>query len=175
MTQVARQEALAARWHLKGQDVAQILGPTGAAFWDKLLTPSDPAEILHQLEYRIEAGSAKKPNKALDQANMATAIQSLFQPLWQYAAQTGNVNPVNALISAWGKSIDLDVTQFLLPVPPPPPAPAQPGQPGQGPPQQQQGSGQSSPPGQNGQHKPAPPQGGQGPPVAPPQTVTAGS
>lgn len=175
MTELARKEALAARWHLKGQDVALVLGPMGAAWWDQLLTPSDPAEVMHQLEYRIEAGSAKKPNKALDQANMQQAIQNLFAPLFQYASATGNVGPVNALIAAWAKSIDLDATPFLLPQPPPPPAaPAGPGEP----PGQPGPSANGAPPappafGPQGPG-PAGPPVSQGPPVEPVPQINQG-
>ncbi len=141
MSGLARKEALAARWHLKGQDVEPVMGQMGAQWWDSLLATSDPAEILHELEYRIEAGSAKKPNKGTEQANMQSAMQQLFPTLWSYAQMTANIGPVNSLITAWAKSIDLDPTGFLMEPPPPPPAPEPTGGPGgapPGPPQQPQ-------------------------------------
>lgn len=156
MSLLARQEALCARWHLQGSDVQAPLGPMGAQWWQQLVVPSNPTEILHQLEYRIEAGSAKKPNKSLDQNNMQQAMQTLFTPLWGLAMQTGQVKQINALLTAWAKSIDLDATDFLLPQPPPQPAPgtAPPpgGPPGQSPQrngtpsQQPQPAGQPGPP-----------------------------
>lgn len=130
MGEAARKEAFGARWHVKPQDVVPVMGPIGAQWWGQLVTASDPAELLHQLEYRIEAGSTKKPNLARDSENMKTAMQTLFMPLWQLAMQSGNVGPVNALLTAWAKSIDLDVSQFLLPPPQAqPPGIAPPGQP----------------------------------------------
>ena len=51
---------------------------------------SDPREIIHQLEYRIEAGSIRKPNKDRDVANMQQAVQQLFAPFWNYGMQTMN-------------------------------------------------------------------------------------
>lgn len=131
MTDVARKEAFAARWHLRGPDVAAPLGPVGAELWEALVVPTDPAAVLYSLEYRIEANSARKPNKALEAANMGEAVQQLFAPLWQYAQMTGNVGPVNALIRDWARSRDLDPAQYLLEPPPPPPAPEP--APGQGP------------------------------------------
>lgn len=124
MTDVARLEALAARWHLQPPDVAPVLGQYGAQAWGTLVAPSDPSALLHQLEYRIEAGSARKPNKARDADNANQAMQTLFQPLWQYAMQTGQVGPVNALITAWAKAMDMDASPFLIQPPPPPVAPA---------------------------------------------------
>lgn len=139
MSDVARKEALAARWHLQGQDVQPVMGQVGARWWDVFVTASDPAEILHQLEYRIEAGSAKKPNKALERDNMQQAMQNLFPSLFTYAQATGNVGPINNLITAWAKSIDLEAAGFLL-QPPPPPAPAPGPAPGPNQPQHQQGA-----------------------------------
>lgn len=127
MSEISRKEALAARWHLKGQDVLPILGPTGGQMWDVLVTASNPAEVIHELEYRIEANSAKKPNKAQDLASIQQVMQTLFKPFWEYAAQTGNVTPINNVIAAWAKSMDMEPGPFMLPLPPPPP------QAGQGP------------------------------------------
>lgn len=129
MTLAARMEALAARWHLTGKDVEPVLGPIGGQMWDQLVTAADPAAILHQLEYRIEAGSARKPNKEGAIANMTQAIQTLFQPLYQYAMTSGNVGPVNALIEQWCKANDIEPGPFLLtPPPPPPPVPGEGGE-----------------------------------------------
>jgi len=119
-TDVARKEALACRWHLKAQDVQQVMGKEGSYWWSQLVESSDPAEITHQLEYRIEAGSARKPNKERDAQNMKDAVQTLFQPLFTYAQATGNVNPLNALITDWAKSLDMDPSRYILSTPPPP-------------------------------------------------------
>ena len=150
MSAVARKEALAVRWHLQPQDVQPLLGQVGAMMWGQYIVGGDPYAMVHQLEYRIEAGSTKKPNRQRDQQNAKDAMQSLFAPLFQYAGTTGNVGPVNALISFWAKTIDLDAHQFLLAPPPPPmpptgaggkPGPGGPPHPGQppagGPPQGQ--------------------------------------
>ncbi len=140
MSLVARQEALTARWLLTGQDVNAVMGPVGSALWDKLIVPSDPAEILYQLEYRIESGSARKPNKDRDRDNMQQAMTTLLPFFQNVAMQTGMVEPFNALIVNWAKTIDLDPAGMLLPQPPPPQPTPQGGQPqGQGPPAQQQG------------------------------------
>lgn len=132
MTGIARKEALAARWHLQAEDVAPILGQVGAMFWNQFVVPSDPAEILHQLEYRIEANSARKPNQARDSANLQQAMQVLLAPFFQYAGATGNVDPVNTLVSEWGKSVDMDTKGMMLAPPPPPPEPEAKGPPSQG-------------------------------------------
>ena len=122
MSEAARLEAFAARWHLTGADIAPVFGPAVAAAWDRTVTAADPGALVNQLEYRIEAGSTRKPNRERDAANMKDAIQFLFQPLFQVAAQTGNAGPVNALIADWAKSLDIDPEPYLIALPPPPPA-----------------------------------------------------
>lgn len=124
MTQAARQEALAARWHLEPErDILPIMGQIGAMWWGQFITPTDPAEIMHQLEYRIEAGSAKKPNLEKQAADADAAMQQLFQPMFQIAMEHGEVGPCNALITVWAESHQWDASKFLIPQPPPPPPP----------------------------------------------------
>ena len=126
MTEVARKEALAARWHLSNQDILPVMGPIGAQLWIQLVESSDPAEVLYQLEYRIEAGSARKPNKDRDAANLQQAMQIMLQPFFQYGMQTGDMNPLNKLVAEWAKAIDLDPEGYaLMPPPLPPPMPAE--------------------------------------------------
>jgi hypothetical protein len=170
MSEVARKEAFMARWHLDPQDILPILGPVGAYFWSQIVTPTDPNELLHSLEYRIEAGSARKPNKDRDAANMQQAIQTLLPILMQYAQATGQLQPLNALLQDWAKSIDLDASKYMLVPPPPPPMPP-PGAapPGGGPPQ---ANGQAPPKGKGASPPPAQPEPGtqgtpQGPPAGP--------
>lgn len=126
MSEIARKEALGIRWHLQPADVQPILGQVGTYYWQQFVYAANPSELLHQLEYRIEAGSAKKPNKDRDAQNMQSAMTSLFPFLSQIATATGQVGPVNALITDWAKSIDLDASKYIIQPPPPPPMPTGP-------------------------------------------------
>ncbi len=155
MSELARKEALAIRWHLVGADVAPIMGPVAAQFWDQLVVPSDPSEIMHQLEYRIEAGSAKKPNKDRDAANMQTAMQTLLPVFQQYMMATGDTTAINQLLADWAKSIDLPAEKYMLKPPPPPAPPAGPPAPGGAPPAPAPGGAPPAPP----PGPPAPPPG----------------
>lgn len=128
MTEVARKEALACRWHLEAKDISPVMGPIGAQLWTELVESSDPAEVLYQLEYRIEAGSARKPNKDRDAANLQQAMQIILNPLFTYGSTYGDWAPFNKLIHDWARSIDLDPEGYALtaqPLPPPPPMPAE--------------------------------------------------
>lgn len=133
MGELARKEALASRWLLTPEDVAPILGPLGVYAWQQFVMTLDPAEVAHEYEYRIESGSARKPNKATRVEQMNTALQTLG-PVLQQLIPMGNVEPFNALIMDWADSMDLDASPYLVP-PMPPPMPM-PGPPGAAPPQE---------------------------------------
>lgn len=120
MSEVAKKEAFAAKWHLEPQDVAPILGPLGAQWWQQFVLSAPPTDIVHGLQFRIEAGSARKPNKDRDIANANQAMQNMFQPLLSVAS-TGQVQPINAVMTMWCKANDIDPSGFMIQPPPPPP------------------------------------------------------
>lgn len=127
MAEVAASEAMALRWHIKGQDVSQIIGPVAAMAWDNYVVTTDLAAACHQLEYRIEAGSMKRPNKTTQNQQINQAFQVLSPVFTQYATATGDMNPLNNLIGDYTKSLELDPGRYQLSAPIPPPQP-----PGQG-------------------------------------------
>lgn len=120
MSELARKEALAARWLLTPQDVAPVLGPLGAQAWAQMMEQTDINTLAREYDYRIEAGSARKPNKAGKVEQMQMALQTLG-PILQGLVPMGQVGPMNALLSEWAKSLDIDAKQFMIPQPPPPP------------------------------------------------------
>ena len=151
MSALSRKEAMAARWLLQPKDVMPVIGPLGAQAWQMHLSPKtgeDIATIAKEFDYRIETGSARKPNKAFKQEQMQMALQTLG-PVLQGLIGAGVVDPFNALISAWAESMDLDSAPFLVPPPPPPPPPPEPGLP---PPEGVAGAAADGPP-------PLPPEG----------------
>lgn len=132
---LSRREAFASRWLLEPQDVEPILGPLGAAAWAQHVKALDPGIIAREFEYRIEAGSARKPNKATRIEQMQAALQTLG-PILQGLVPMGIVDPLNSLLTDWAESLDIDAKPYLIPPPPPPPQPgvppgAPPGPPGQ--------------------------------------------
>lgn len=123
MGEIALKEAFCAYWNLTGMDVSPCLGQQGGQWWDQFVANADPKEILYQLEYRIEAGSVRKPNRNRDQQNANQAMQTLFVPFMNHATATMDYGPVNALIQFWAKTLDMDAGAFMLKPPPPPPMP----------------------------------------------------
>ena len=120
MTELARKEALAARWLLSPQDVAPIVGPIGAVAWEQHVSSLEPIQVAREYEYRIESGSARKPNKATRAEQMQAALQNLG-PVLSGLIGSGIVDPFNALVKDWADSLDLDASPYLIPPPPPPP------------------------------------------------------
>lgn len=158
MSMLARREALAARWLLQAQDVAPILGPLGAEVWQQQVQQMELNQLAREFDYRIEAGSARKPNKAGRVEQMQMAVQTLGPVLQQLIPQ-GIVDPFNALITDWAKSLDIDPKPYMIPPPPPPPPPAPPGDPASAPPSDGNGP---LPPGETG---------GGGPDQVPPEMM----
>tara|TARA_Y100001978_G_scaffold38626_1_gene34412 strand:+ start:107 stop:1840 length:1734 start_codon:yes stop_codon:yes gene_type:complete len=122
MSLVARKEALAARWLLQPSDVAPVVGPLGAEIWGQSVQSMDVHSLAREFDYRVEAGSARKPNKASEVEKMQMAVQTLA-PVLQGMIPMGVVGPMNALLTDWAKSLDLDAEPYLIPPPPPPPSP----------------------------------------------------
>jgi hypothetical protein len=143
MSALARKEALAARWLLQPQDVAPVLGPLGAEVWSQQIQQMDVHALAREFDYRIEAGSARKPNKAGRVEQMNMAVQTLG-PILQGLIPMGQVAPMNALLSDWCKALDIDPKPYMIPPPPPPP----PGPSGPLPPDAQEG--EQPPPGDGG-------------------------
>ena len=149
---VARKEALLARWLVQPQDVAPLMGPMAAQAWQMHVQQEDPDSIVREYDYRVEAGSARKPNIATKTENMNNLMQ-VMMPVAQGMLQAGQPNLFNQLMTAWGKVNQMDVSEFAVPSPPPPPPP--PPQQGGGPPGQQQNGPPPGPP----PEQPPPPQG----------------
>jgi hypothetical protein len=119
MSLLARREALAARWLLEPQDIAPVLGNMGAAGWAQFIMRRDIVSLTRELLYRVEAGSARKPNKSSRVEQMQMAVQTLG-PILSNLAGAGMTEPFNALMKDWADSLDIDATPYMLPPPPPP-------------------------------------------------------
>lgn len=138
LSDVARKEALLARWLIDPQDVAPLLGPMAAQAWQLHVRNEDPDSIVREYSYRVEAGSARKPNLATKTENLNNLLQ-VTMPVAQGLLQAGKPELFNKLLEAWGKVNQMDVGDYLVPPPPPPPPgppPAPPGKPPQTPPPQ---------------------------------------
>jgi hypothetical protein len=131
LSEVARKEALLARWLVYPQDVAPLLGPMAAQAWQMHVQGEDPEGIVREYAYRVEAGSARKPNIATKAENLNNFLQ-IAMPVAQGLLQAGIPNMFNALMETWGQVNEMDVSNYM--VPPPPPAPPEGAPPAEAPP-----------------------------------------
>ena len=159
MSLLARKEALAARWLLNPTDIEPVLGPLGAQVWASTIQATDIHALAREYDYTILAGSARKQNRAGKVEQMQMALQTLG-PVLQGLIPQGIVAPFNALITDWAKSIDVDATPYMVPLPPPPPPPGPaddgPPQPGAEPPSDGGGGAPPAEPEAQGPPGPAP-------------------
>jgi hypothetical protein len=121
MREVARSERLTAYFAgVSGKDVSSLLGPIGSAIWDQFVTQGDPETVLFEMDVTIEAGSARKPNKDRDMANVQQLAPALM-PIFAKVMESGQVQPFNAFLDKIGHAMDEDVTRLHIQPPPGPP------------------------------------------------------
>jgi hypothetical protein len=113
-TEVAQMEKMCCRFFIKGSDVEPLIGKSGSMLWEQLVEKQDPELVVRQIDATVEAGSARKPNRARDTTNINTVMPALFPELSKHADATTDTNPLNALIEMWGRAIDMDVTKLQL-------------------------------------------------------------
>lgn len=137
---VAAKEAIACRYHLRGEDVFPVMGNMASLVWNDLVSTPDIIVASKQLQYSIESGSIQRPNKNFQMQQTDEAMTTLLPVFNQYASMTGDVTPMNNLLGDWAKSRQLDPSRYQL-LPPPPPSPDVP--PSQG---ESSGGGSNPPP-----------------------------
>jgi hypothetical protein len=123
MSEVAIKEAVAPLPPVVGRHRPRH-GRPGGQVWDGYVSSQDLNVVTRQLDYRIEAGSTKKPNKDTQVQQMDQAVQVMLPVFQQYATMTGDMLPMNNLIADWAKSRDLNPARYQLNYAPPAPAPA---------------------------------------------------
>lgn len=122
LSEVARKEALMARWLIEPQDVAPLLGDMAAQAWQLHVLNEAPDNIVREYSYRVEAGSARKPNIASKVENLNSAMQ-IIMPVAQGLLQAGRPELFNAMLEDWGSTMNFDISRYMVPPPPPPQEP----------------------------------------------------
>lgn len=116
--EVEIREMQAAQWYCTPQDVQPSVGTLGAMVWERYVMPMDVDHVVRGFDYRIEAGSARKPNKA-NKAQQLLELGQYLLPVLQEFAGGGVVEPWNAYISDMARNLDLDPSAYLLQPPQP--------------------------------------------------------
>lgn len=124
MSMIARKEGMAARWMLDIDSVSPVLGQRGAQLWQQFVMSGEIDDVVREFHYRVEAGSARKPNKDTRVAQITQAMQA-WASVINYALQHGEVGVINAMLKDYGEAMDIETKDYMLqPPPPPPPDPA---------------------------------------------------
>ena len=121
MSELGWMEAFAAKWHCEPErDIAPVLGPDAAMFWEQQITALPPEAIIHGLEFKVEAGSIRKKNFVKATADADRMMQQ-FGPFYQNIAMTQfNVEPWNGLVRQFCDAYQIEAQPFILPPMQPP-------------------------------------------------------
>lgn len=109
----AMKEIEAAVWSCSGEDFRGTIGDQGSYFWDTYIRSQDFETIVRDYKYRIEAGSARKPNKANRLRSLSEFSQQAMPGIMQ-ELQKGNPQPWNALMEDYAKAMDVDASRYLI-------------------------------------------------------------
>ena len=109
----AMKEMEAAEWSLSADDVRPVLGASASYIWTKQIKSQSFEKTVRDYDYRVEAGTARKPNKVNRVRQLNEFAQIAMPQLQQFAAQ-GNPGPYNALIEDWAKANDLDPARYMV-------------------------------------------------------------
>lgn len=118
LSEVETREMQAARWFCEAKDFVGPCGQMGAMVWQNYVMTSDVEDIVRGYTYTIEAGSARRPNKA-EKAEQLISLGQYVLPVMQEMALGGMVDPWNAFIADLAKNLDINPQPYLLAAPDP--------------------------------------------------------
>lgn len=119
MKRVHKSIAMAARWHLVPQtDIAPVMGQMHAMLWQQLIYSSDIETVVRELDYTVEAGSARKPNLAREQDQMQQAMQIILPIASGIYTGTGDPTLLNSVLRDWARSQEIDQSRYVIQPPP---------------------------------------------------------
>ena len=117
-SEVARKEAIGARWLLDGQKMAPIVGPELAEAWD-VYRPGDLKAMMAEYDYTIEFGSMRKRTPQY-RSDVAAQRLDRMAPLY---LSVGDLEGFNRAFIEWEKANGTpEPEQFALTSQPPPEA-----------------------------------------------------
>jgi len=111
----AMKEWQAAVWLLDGQDVIGPLGPAGAWVFENRIVTEEFMAVAADYNYRLVAGSGRKPNKA-NRVNALVQLGQVATPYWTQLLQMGIVGPYNQWVVESAKALEIDdYEKFTVP------------------------------------------------------------
>lgn len=122
--ELATTEAHTTRLYIRPEDVVTRYGMAGSQVWGQHVYNQDVEKVVRQFNFTISAASIRRPNRERDISNLQEVMAFWVAAVTQYAADTGDWQPLNGVAEKWGKLHDMDVSGMLIP-PPQPPDPVQ--------------------------------------------------
>lgn len=116
LSETAMHEFAACVWACKKEDVEPVLGDLGATIFEQKIQVQDFERVVRDFDYRVSAGTARKPNKQTRLRALNELGQVIVQPLSEFAAQ-GIIEPWNAYVTQVAEALDIDAGEFLIPEP----------------------------------------------------------
>ncbi len=112
--------------HVRGPDIAHIMGDYQAMLWDKYNNSMTLEAFMLEAKTQVISSEIRRPDKERDTANIQSMQQWWLPIAHQYAQTTTRTEPINAMLDLAGEAIDMDVQSLHLPAwTPPPPTPEQ--------------------------------------------------
>jgi hypothetical protein len=109
----ATREIQMLRWNGGHEDVEPILGGLAAHIFTTQILTREVSSITREFAFRVEAGTARKPNKDTRIAQLNEIGQYLL-PVAQQALMMGVTKPFNAFMEDYGRAMDIDPSRYML-------------------------------------------------------------
>lgn len=110
---VVTREMQCLRWVANYEDVLPVLGEAASQVFATQILAQDVEAVTREFAFRIEAGSARKPNKDTKIAQLNDLSQYLLPTLTPLAIN-GVIGPFNAFMKDLGSAMEMDSTPYLL-------------------------------------------------------------
>ena len=114
MSEAANKEKVLAALIVKGEDIRPLVGDDGAYLWDQHVAGENLEAVVREMTVTVEANDVKKPNKQREAESVQQLLGYMGPLLQQYAQDTGDSEPVNAIVEAIGEAIEVDVSKLRL-------------------------------------------------------------
>lgn len=113
LSDCAAREIIAAEWSLSAEDMKDVIGMLGASIWEQQIQQKEFERSVREFDYRIEAGSARKPNKT-NKVRQLNDFAQIAMPVMQQFVQQGIDAPYNAFMRDWADANEMDVEPYII-------------------------------------------------------------
>ena len=115
MSEVADMERICACKFVTAQDLKGTFGQVEQFVWQQYIEPNDPELIMRGMRATVAANSTRKPDKQRDVQNVNQLIPLAMPVMQAYWQATGDPRGINSLTNLWGKTMDQEVGELMLP------------------------------------------------------------